>query len=335
MKKIVDKIFIGFSVLILVVMGIYVCSSIKKGYSNLLGYSLVEVMSESMSASDIHKGDIYVIKDKDSYEVGDIIAFKYDNQIIFHEIINVSENGYQTKGSSNKSPELKLTQTENVLGARCSNKLPSVCRSNVIIVCMLIVYIVCVSMCCMNIFNLYIKYFKTDKTKLLSVVIIFLCMIASTSLLEVKAINDSTLSLSNTMVYSVAEHVSSGFTTNTDGSLSYDNDCGEKVIVIPSLNEYGDEVTEIGSIIIYNDNVETVIIPETVTSIGWFNFWGCDNLKEIIIYNDTQVIEYTSLLGWQINSDAKIYVPDNLYSNYLTTSGWKRYQSQIYMLSER
>ena len=76
-------------------------------------------------------------------------------------------------------------------------------------------------------------------------------------------------------------------------------------------------------------------LPETVTSIGWFNFWGCDNLKEIIIYNDTQVIEYTSLLGWQINSDAKIYVPDNLYSNYLTTSGWKRYQSQIYMLSER
>ena len=54
--------------------------------------------------------------------------------------------------------------------------------------------------------------------------------------------------------------------------------------------------------------VESVVIPDTVTSISHGAFYGCDSLKKIIISNRDTVISYDSLYGCK--SLESITLPD-------------------------
>lgn len=106
-------------------------------HKTLLGYRLGIVQSNSMYASGIEKGDVVFISAKNSYNVGDIIAFyrapnDYEKDpsevtdldtkpIWIHEIIDikVNENGlysYLTKGSSNDGDDFYYVPSTYVIG---------------------------------------------------------------------------------------------------------------------------------------------------------------------------------------------------------------------------
>lgn len=62
--------------------------------------------------------------------------------------------------------------------------------------------------------------------------------------------------------------------------------CTSKNIIIPE--EYnGKKVTQINASAFRNNtNIESVIIPENIKSIGQYSFSGCSNLKKVVIYSE-------------------------------------------------
>ena len=61
---------------------------------------------------NINKGDVVIIKKLDNYEslkIGDVLAFKHDNIIIVHRIVNIIEEDgkyyFYTKGDNNNSED--------------------------------------------------------------------------------------------------------------------------------------------------------------------------------------------------------------------------------------
>ena len=131
LNVILDLLFLVV-LLFSIVMAILALSSHK----TLLGYRLGIVQSESMKDSGLEVGDIVFIESKNSYNVGDIIAFyrtpsNYEKdpsevedldkkQIWIHEIIDIKfENGtyyYLTKGSSNTNDDGYYVPYSYVIG---------------------------------------------------------------------------------------------------------------------------------------------------------------------------------------------------------------------------
>jgi len=111
----------AFSVILDILISIFCIFTIVNIYFTIVEKSplcqLVQVQTESMKASGIEAGDIYVIYRKHNYDVGDVIAFKSNSGIIFHEIIGVDENNnFITKGSSNAAQDLDPVTQSNIIG---------------------------------------------------------------------------------------------------------------------------------------------------------------------------------------------------------------------------
>lgn len=121
MKK-VKKIIIGISSILLVVLlffDIYqfICLKVlKKPFSTLNGYALLEVVSSSMYPT-IEKGDYILIYTKDKkYHKRDIITFyDKDHNLVTHRIISVSKKGVITKGDFNPTND-SLTVYSSIVG---------------------------------------------------------------------------------------------------------------------------------------------------------------------------------------------------------------------------
>ena len=71
----------------------------------------------------------------------------------------------------------------------------------------------------------------------------------------------------------------------------------------------------------------------SVTEIGGGSFMYSENLRTLVIRNDSQVID---LWGNEFRSynTLTIYVPDSLVETYKITDGWKEYADYIFPLSE-
>jgi signal peptidase I len=99
---------------------------LKNGVPNVFGYSSVTIRSPSMKKSGFNIGDRALIKSESSYKIGDIIAFfetdSPDKPITFHEIIDVTDGKFQTKGSSNNSPDTNLVPPDKVIGRYIAGK---------------------------------------------------------------------------------------------------------------------------------------------------------------------------------------------------------------------
>ena len=81
-------------------------------------------------------------------------------------------------------------------------------------------------------------------------------------------------------------------------------------VVIPSEIE-GYQVTVIDeTCFMYNDKIESVEIPNSVTTIGAWAFAGCRNLKKV------SIPESVTEIGFQISVDSNfvIYGPENSYA---------------------
>lgn len=126
MKKVINILVDVLVAIMIAFTIIFAVSTAQKGYTNFCGYSTIRVLSNSMSASGIKRGDVKIIRSSCDYEVGDIIAFYYDNGketfILYHQIIEKTKEGrFITKGSSNKLPESKTIIQKNIIGKQVNN----------------------------------------------------------------------------------------------------------------------------------------------------------------------------------------------------------------------
>lgn len=98
----------------IVVFNFYQLKILKKDYVNFFGYSVFEVISNSM-APTIKKKDVIVIKKDSKIEKDNIITFKQGESFVTHRVIGVRMNDYLTKGDSNNSND-KPVDKKDVIG---------------------------------------------------------------------------------------------------------------------------------------------------------------------------------------------------------------------------
>lgn len=90
----------------------------------------------------------------------------------------------------------------------------------------------------------------------------------------------------------------------------------------------GTSLTSIGSgNFNYCTSLTSVVIPSGVTNIGWGSFMGCDSLQSI-----TVLAEIPPTLGsmtFNYTNNCPIYVPSGSVDTYKAASGWSNYSSRI------
>lgn len=80
--------------------------------------------------------------------------------------------------------------------------------------------------------------------------------------------------------------------------------------------------------------ISTLTLPDTITRIGNYAFYGCVSLTEVISEKSTPPTLGTGALQG-CTSLTSIYVPDASVSTYQGTSGWSTYASIIKPISQR
>ena len=79
------------------------------------------------------------------------------------------------------------------------------------------------------------------------------------------------------------------------------------------------------------ENLQTIILPETLTSLGMFAFYGCVSIQVVVVKSNTpptlddRAFENT-------NIEFKIYVPDESVDAYI--ANWSTYSSRIKPISQ-
>jgi len=127
MSKILGKVFnIILDVIIAIVIFILIIAIYnfvqvkiqKKEYANILGYSIFEVTTGSMSGT-IEIGDFIVTKNLEKNDIvlkeNDIIVFKQDNVIITHRIVKIEGQTIVTKGDANNTEDAPINK-KDVIG---------------------------------------------------------------------------------------------------------------------------------------------------------------------------------------------------------------------------
>lgn len=108
-KLIIDFFVIATIFLILIsIYTVFQTTVMKKNYSNVFGYTVFEVKTGSMSGS-IEIGDVVVVKvlnenEKNMLNIGDIISFYDEKNIITHRIKEIDKE-IVTKGDANNAAD--------------------------------------------------------------------------------------------------------------------------------------------------------------------------------------------------------------------------------------
>lgn len=84
--------------------------------------------------------DIVIIQKTNSYEVGDIITYNYENKyLVTHRIVKKENNGFITKGDNNNSEDIENIKVENVKGKVISIIKNKYLKNMIIIVLIIII----------------------------------------------------------------------------------------------------------------------------------------------------------------------------------------------------
>lgn len=81
----------------------------NKDYTNFFGYTVFEVSTGSM-AKTLNVYDIILVEITKEVEVGDIITFKKDNELITHRIMEINGDKLITKGDANNTEDEGITK---------------------------------------------------------------------------------------------------------------------------------------------------------------------------------------------------------------------------------
>lgn len=125
-RQICFCLFVTFFANLLIILGYGAITRYLEGYTSYFGYSVVLVQSDSMQESQINKNSKYLIHKENSYEVGDIVVFRHNNSFWLHEIVEVSGDKFQTKGSSNLLNDPFLITKKDIKGKYTGKCLDSV-----------------------------------------------------------------------------------------------------------------------------------------------------------------------------------------------------------------
>ena len=82
--------------------------------ATFLGFSYSVVLTGSMSGS-IEANDVIVTHKQNEYSVGDVISYSTDATSVTHRIIEVTSDGYITKGDANNTVD-KPIKKDSVIG---------------------------------------------------------------------------------------------------------------------------------------------------------------------------------------------------------------------------
>lgn len=81
----------------------------------IFGYTNAVVASGSMEP-EFAKGDLVIIKDKDTYGVGDVVCFKDGSSYTTHRIVAIEDGKFITKGDANNANDKNPVLETNVVG---------------------------------------------------------------------------------------------------------------------------------------------------------------------------------------------------------------------------
>lgn len=107
MKKIIKVLSKIVTVLVL----IYTITVVPVIFS----YHPLVVLSGSMEPT-IKVGSLIYYKEKNDYNVNDIISFNIKGQTVTHRIVDVLDDNYITKGDANESNDLNPIKKDNIKG---------------------------------------------------------------------------------------------------------------------------------------------------------------------------------------------------------------------------
>lgn len=94
-------------------------------------------------------------------------------------------------------------------------------------------------------------------------------------------------------------------------------------------------VTSINNRAFYGSGIMCVYIPPSVLSIATYAFNSCDSLRELDFSHHTSIPTLGSNALPSSSLFSKIIVPDELYDEWIATSGWTSYASKIVKASEQ
>ena len=94
---------------------------LKNKSINFLNYNFYTILSGSMEPT-INIKDLVVTHPKEKYEINDIVAFKHDNAVTVHRIVNVEydNNGtefFTTKGDNNNTIDNEKITSSDIIGS--------------------------------------------------------------------------------------------------------------------------------------------------------------------------------------------------------------------------
>ena len=107
-------------------------------------------------------------------------------------------------------------------------------------------------------------------------------------------------------LYSATENVKWEYTLEHDNTakiVGYSSN--EKLLNIPSQID-GYTVTSIGSAAFYNSDIEKIILPTSIKTIGWWAFYGCNNLCAVELNNGLNTIGYGAFMNCKKLSQLEI-----------------------------
>lgn len=111
-------------------------------------------------------------------------------------------------------------------------------------------------------------------------------------------------------------------------------------VVIPGIFNDGvngeRDVVRIGSGVFFdNDTLESVVIPDTVSSIGSTAFFSCSSLASVEVDRSTPpTLEADNVFDpYSPLSNLKIYVPSAQVAVYKAAANWSEYQNAIFAIS--
>ncbi|CCV64120.1 Signal peptidase I [Alteracholeplasma palmae J233] len=110
LKRILKLISLSLLIILVIFLIFNLISLTRKKPIPIFGYRYSLVVSDSMK-QEIPKGSYILYKEQEKYELTDIIVYesKYDHRLIVHEIINITSNGFETKGTNNHVSDQKRT----------------------------------------------------------------------------------------------------------------------------------------------------------------------------------------------------------------------------------